>query len=445
MYSDLYIQSKPRSFRGMIFVAVIIITAFVMYILTNNSTPIRASKKSLLEHKVVNISPKQFGVFWHVEEEDNGWVIYGKNPNDISKIALDSRGSDKEVKYKYHYVLLSNLESETTYYYKIISNNEIVISENKDVFTFKTPSSTDISSNLSPIYGKTVFPNDQPAVNAFAMLVFDRTYSLIAVSGSTGEWLIPIQYLFDISTGKTMQISEKDPITIRVFDDESRSLVRSTIGRSRPLPQPIVLGNNYSFISGPDVLSAQNNINTKSIVDEREIEIRYPKHNALISGNSPLIKGYGMPNKYISIKINSVPTFFTKIKIDDSGEWQVPENVVLPAGTYILEAKTTDQNNKLITMQRRFTIIKSGEQVLGEGTYSTPSATLNPQPKATLTITNSPSKSASNYPSPTPTEVANQYNLTPTPEPPVSGLNVTPYIVAGFILLLFGFGIVLAQ
>jgi len=325
MYSDLYTHSRFNPLKLLTTIAIVIVAGLGMFLFTQDSTPTRASKKALLDHQIVNMSPKQFGVFWQVDEADEGWILYGKNPKNLDSIAFDERdsGGEKE-KRVYHFALLRNLDPSSTYYYKIISNNEVVQSENTDIFNAQTLEESDQATSLSPMYGSAMYSNNDPAVQVLSMLLIGNAHPIISVSGSTGEWLIPLQYIVDINSRKTVPVRENDPIIIQIFNDTQRSMVRSTFERSRPLPESIILGNNYSFIADSNVLSAQDSNPSLKESSQTQVEIRYPKQDAVVPGVAPIIKGYGIPREYVNIHIDSKPEFSARARVDENGEWDIP-------------------------------------------------------------------------------------------------------------------------
>jgi len=430
MYSDLY--TKPKLSLSKILIGAIIATVFsaAIFFLIQGSSPTRASKLKMIEHEVVNVTPKQFGVFWEVETTDEGYVIYGKNPSKLDSIAQDKgSNSQKRIKRKYHFVNLTNLESGTEYFYKIVSNNEILSEGGKDVFSASTLKDGVGNTGLSPIYGSVLNPSGEKAKDVFAMLIIGNAYSQIAVTGSTGEWLMPLQYIVEKDTEKLLITDENVPVSIQFFDDNKKSLVRTTLGRTRPMPQSITLGNNYSFIADENVLSAQSS-NGKNEIKQQRPEIRFPKNNSVIPGTAPIIKGYGVVGETVNIEVNTRPVLTASLIVDENGEWELPVKQTIPPGNYIITIVTRDKNLRTLTISHNFSMIKSGEQVLGSSDVATPSGTLTPtsiaSPSASVVIT-----------------TESPIYVTVTPAPPVSGGNTIPVVLTGAGILLVGLGIFL--
>lgn len=451
MYSELYTHSRFRSIKILSGIAVFVLAAASIFLFTQDSAPTRASKKQLIEHSVVNVSPRQIGVFWQVDEPDTGWLIYGKSPTQLDQIALDMRDTTSEKGlHTYHYALLQTLEPNTTYYYKIISDNELVTPADDESFKAQTLSATAPSSTLSPIYGKVLKTNGQPAKNAFALVMIGNAEKLLSISGSTGEWLVPLQYIVQEGSQNSVPVTEETLVTIQIFDDTSRSLVRSTINRSRPIPQPVTLGNNYSFIADSEVLAATDSQNKNSSATSYSVTMKFPRQNAVIPGTAPLIKGTGIPGKTVEIVINSKPEIKLRTTVDDQGIWTAPLKTTLNPGEYSVQIVTENTRGDQVRMSRDFTLIKSGERVLGDTDTATPSGSIAPSP----TTRPSPSivvSTASPTPSPTVTPAAvvtasatvTPMVVTATPAPPVSGVNAVPYMFAGLGMVILGIGVVL--
>jgi len=433
MYSDLYIKHRFQNKNLIAVVSAVILFVLVFFVVIQDSSPTRASKLNILEHQIVNISPHEFGVLWQLDEADSGWLIYGKTRSKMNEIIFDERDkASSKSKRKYHFASITNLEPNTTYFYKIISNNEVVESASEDVYSVTTLPSDTVPSRRSPVYGKVVFPNNDPAANIFSRLMIGNTYSHITLTSKTGEWLIPPQYIVREGTNTLYSIEDNIPVTLQFFDDDYSSTVRTTFDRSRPLPQQIMLGNNYIFVDeGTNVLSAQDTVQSRPTTPRFNVELRYPKENSVIPGQTPLIKGIGVPGSVVSVSINTTPVFSGRSTVDADGDWSVVVKKPFNPGTYTISMQTTDRNGQIVTITRSFTLIKSGEQVLGESTTATPSASI--VPSVTVVIQ-----------TPAPTGAISSAPIqTATPAPPVSGVDVSPFLLAGFGLITIAAGVLL--
>lgn len=436
MYSDLYTKQQNRPFHIMIGLAVVAIASGVFFYFSSGSTPIRASKQVVTRQEVVNVFPGQVGLFWEVEAPDSGWLIFGENPSNLNQIALDERDiSGEKQKRKFHYAILKNLTPETTYYYKIVSD-EAVVSKNNDPFLVKTSSSGIASSSLTPSYGKVSEQNGSPKAGTFVMLTVSNGFPLLAVTKNTGEWLIPLQYIVNKQDYSSVPISEDSVVSFQIFNETKQSTVKAVINKTHPIPQTIVLGKNYTFIGNEDVLSATNK-RSGSTVSKNSIEVLFPKQGAVIPGSTPLIKGQALPGKNVIITINSNPVFSASTKPDSDGEWSISVKRSMSPGAYKLTMTTNNAQGKPVVVERSFTLIKSGERVGSVLAESTASATITTSPSPSPTL-------IAEAPTATPTdEIDESLTPTPTPPPPVSGISFIPYMFAGIGLVLLGAGLVL--
>ncbi len=442
-YSDLYLQQRSRPSQILVVLAVIATVSAISYYFLSSSTPTRASKQVINQHEQVNIFPRQASIFWEVETPDEGWVIYGENPSNLDQIALDERDIQERQERKFHYAVLKNLNSETTYYYKIVSNNELVSAEGNEPFSIKTISDGTPSSSLSPAYGKVVLPSGDPLADGIVLLSVTNAHPLVAITKSTGEWLIPLQYIVNNTTLSSIPVTEDTIVNIRILTETQQSNVKATLSQTHPIPQSVIIGNNYTFVED-NVLSVTNR-NSQQSNSSHRVEMQFPKNGAVIPGSTPIVKGKGIPGKQVAVQINSRPAFNATARVDRDGNWNVTVNRTLLPGTYTISMTTQDSRNRSVEVRRNFTIIKSGEQVLSESTGSasiTPSTAPSLSPTAGTSVTPSPTL-VTELPTPTDEVIIADLSPTLTPAPPVSGISVIPFMFAGVGLVLLGAGLVL--
>ena len=445
LYSDLYLQKRRyNSFILMSLVAVLMISAATFYFFDLSALPTRASKNIVKRNNVVNLSAHQAGVYWEVEQADQGWIVYGTDPNKLGSIALDYRDTSRQKeKYKQHYAVFESLQADTTYYYKLISDNRLIEANGNQPFTFRTTKELSVSSPRSPAYGKVVLPNGQPAQDVMVILTYQNGYPVLATTKMSGEWLIPLQYVINKDTNQMETVQEEGTAKIEIVGEEARSEVEVMVNRMSPIPQTIILGQSYRFMEEKDeVLPAFIKRETQKN-KTYTIDVTYPKDGAIIAGAKPLIRGIGVPGNDVIVNINTKPPFATEVTIDDRGDWKASVNRTILPGSYNLIITTEDAFGRKVGFKRKFTIAKSGEQVvLAESTGSatlTPSVTPSPTVSAGVTISPTTAVFVTMTPEPT-----IDYDITDVPEPPATGGgNFGPYIITGLGLLILGAGIFL--
>lgn len=107
-----------------------------------------------------NIKEDRFFISWITDEDQTGWVNYGRTDS-LGNIVYDVRGQD--YKGKTHYVEVKNLDySSAVYYYDIISGG---FTDDKDGSHYEIMSGVDVSPgmNIDLIYGQ-VFLEDETTI-----------------------------------------------------------------------------------------------------------------------------------------------------------------------------------------------------------------------------------------------------------------------------------------
>ncbi len=412
-FTDVYARQErkvPTWLSAIIIVVIVIFVSFIFF--RNEPPPSKATKKVVKRVEITNISSSQMSVFWQTEQPEQGWIAYGTSENNIDKIALDDRDfqSTREPR-RIHYAILRSLNPSTKYYFKLVNENELISNPQGRPFSFVTLPKSSQVSNLKPAYGKITDANGAPLDNVIVILSVKDAYLLSSLSKSSGEWLIPLNYILNKKTSSFMALSKDEKIQLDFFGENGKhSLVQTSLSNLSPVSQSIMLGKNYNLNQSENVLSATDDKNVKA-------EILYPKEKAVIPGTSPLIRGTAMPNTNVSISIsNNGKNVTASSKVGGNGSWSVNLPSPLSIGNHSMTVETTGTDGKEQTLARNFSIAKSGEQVLGEATGSaTP----------TLAPTDTPA----------PTSTASS---TLTPTPPVSGASPLILVFSSLCLITMG-------
>lgn len=430
-YSDLYFRSKNRFSVALAAVAAVSILSFSLFFMGTGSAPTQASKKVLKRHEIVNLSSTQAGIFWQSEKKEVGWIVYSDKESNMDTVVFDERDlENKKTSSYYHYVLLRNLDRDKVYYYKVVSGNEAVAKKDKSPFSFKTAKNVNVSSSVKPAYGKVLQPNGMPALNVFVAFYYPNAVPLVALTKTTGEWLIPLQFTISRGAGEIISINDQEKIRIEMLGDDLPSTnIESLVKKTNPLSQTIIMGKDYKFISDEEVLPAST---TRFPQISSEIDIIFPREGAVVPAVKPLLKGTALPNKEVNLTINSRPAFTKNITADKEGQWKIELPIAIASGSYTLVATTDDEKGKKMTLKRNFSIAKSGEQVLGDATGG--ATTTTPVPTG-----------VSPLPTATP-EVQAYVTADPsvlTPTPPVSGLDSNIFMYSSMALIIMGAGFLL--
>ena len=441
MYSDLYLKSRRSKPLMILAAGVVVVFAAFLYSSQAVNLPSRAVAKSLKKHEVANVSSSQASVIWITEEEETGWIVYGTSSDDTATTASDTRDlGGKRTARRIHFVTLSDLKPGTEYYYKIISNNEIIKAGESDTFGFSTPPGDPPSSSVKPAYGTVIDAGGNGAEGALVLYKLQDAYPLATLTKLSGEWLIPLQHAVNRSSHSYFSVHETDKAEIEITDGTSLlSTITALVRLTNPLPQTLILGKNYSFMKDDNVLPAS----TEPAADPEKdypISIILPKDNAVIPATRPVLKGEARPGAPVEISVDSEPGYIARIKADSSGGWFVDVPVSFPAGTYKMTVETPDAGGETVRLSRSFQITKSGEQVLGDATPSgtiTPTASPSAEPTASpsATITLSPTVT---IPIATATPVA---TMSPSILPTSGAFDVNPMLWGSISMVVLGAGV----
>lgn len=472
MYSDLYFQKRRSPVTAVIgVVAFVAFVGFGAFMFTYQPTQTRASKATLVQQEIVNLSYNQAGIYWQSEEKQTGWVVYGESPEELRYTASDERDSDDEkTPRQLHFIMLKGLKPDTTYYYQIVSGNEVV-DNNGEPFQFTTVKQFSAVGATKPAYGKVVLKTGEPAEGALVFVRKGESYPLVSLTKSTGEWLIPLQFVIEKESKTAIALNQNDELAVYITNDDlMNSGIQILVKQTNPFPQSIVLGEDYTFLldDSEEVLSATTSRNTEVSVAET-IDVLFPRDQAVIPGSKPLIKGTAVPGSIVDISLTTEEgTAITMRTVaDNRGGWLANLIRPLTPGTYFLSMATVDAQQQTITVSRTFTIAKSGEQVLGDATGPgalsptvIPQATLEPSPTVAEIPTSAPTVEPTIGVSPTLEPTRDPAELTPsvtpdttptgipngptaTPIPPISGGNGLLFTFTALGLLIVGAGAII--
>jgi hypothetical protein len=472
MYSDLYLRKRRSPLTAVI--GVIVVVAFVgfgAFMFTYQPTQTRASKKSIVQQEIVNLSYNQAGIYWQSEEKQTGWVVYGESADKLRYTASDERDSENEKALRQlHFIMLKGLKPDTTYYYQIVNGNE-VIDNNGKPFEFKTVKQFSAVGATKPAYGKVVLKTGEPAENALVFIRKGDSYPLVSITKSTGEWLIPLQFVIEKESRTPVALNQNDELSVYITNDElMNSGVKILVKRTNPFPQSIVLGDDYTFLQEEteEVLSATTARKSEASVAET-IDVLFPRDQAVIPGSKPLIKGTAVPRSIIDLSLTAEEgtTLTMRTVADERGNWLANLIRPLTPGTYYLSMSTVDAQQQSVVLNRTFTIAKSGEQVLGDATSPgalSPTvvlqATEKPSPTTAVVPTTAPATEPTIGLSPTVEPTRNPAELTTsvtvavtptmipndptaTPVPPISGGNGLLFTFTALGLLIVGVGAII--
>ena len=389
---------------------------------------------------VVNRSSHGFEVIWSTVNsvKENQWVEVGKEKGAYPIKSTQENGGDV------FHAKITGLQADSTYYFRVRIGTKTYLLPSLISDTVHTPKEAK-QLPISPAYGKVVLPSEKPYANGVLIYEIDGYYPLAVATKATGEWLLPLTGLIEKKNNTITYVSDSTSVSLKLFS-YPEGITRTVVGQTRPLRRAIVAGVSLNLaqtvqsktesvlgVSSQNIPSVQEQQSNKPI-------IIYPKEGALIPGNTPLIRGTASigADVVVFIQATSAKQYSYRTKANEKGEWLVQYPLVLDPGKYIIVATIENGVSSAITLKRTFSIIKSGEQVLG---IATGSPTL--MPTAPVPTYANPTSS------PNPTAFISPINLTPTHfmptnTPPVSGGGMSPFLFGALFCIVIGAGLVLA-
>jgi hypothetical protein len=381
---------------------------------------------------VANIRDNTATIYWQTEEPTEGYIMYGSSPQSIAHKIIDRRDiSSNPTPRRNHVVTLSNLTSNTDYYYNLYINDASVGQTAEIPFQFKTARYLKNPLNLDPIIGKIIENGGKVSSEAIVLIYIGSAHPLIAQAKEDGSFAISPCCIFDSATYEPVFPQNNDNVVVEIIDERGvTKKISTTFGDIDSVTSVIALNQDENTDATSDgvILGESDSAVLQMAEDVQKvgvIDIIFPKENALIPGTKPLIKGVGIPEQSVRVTLEPSGRIF-ETKIASNKVWQFQPTFDLSAGKHTLELITQDEQGKKVTLSRAFYIEKSGESVLGD---ATPSASLTPvaSPTAQL-ITETPA----------PTDIV----PTAIPSLPQTGNNILPFGIASVLMVIIGAGMI---
>ncbi|OGK31247.1 hypothetical protein A3B02_00275 [Candidatus Roizmanbacteria bacterium RIFCSPLOWO2_01_FULL_42_14] len=428
MYYARY-YSRAKRIPGIVLIGItIVVMGTVIAVFRGMPSPKPQKQVKLERIDVVNVRDRSLTIFWRTKEPTQGYIIYGASQTKLDNTAFDERDSLGGLsKQRNHVVQIKGVSPNQTLYFKVYVDGTTVGQSQNVAYTAQTTRPLTSSVDLEPVYGDLVRQNGQPEKDAVVIVQIGASIPLLARTSDKGTFLFSLCCLINSQNQESLLPADKTGIRIHMIAEDGTEKTEEGVFRDMyPLTQALVIDNQVAQLQPisdqkdvPAVLAV-----TDSVPKLEPIDIIFPKNGASIPGSRPLVRGVGEAHEIVKGRFPKDGRIF-QVNIDDKRNWFYQPSFDLTSGEHTLTVQTGDTQGNVVTLTRAFTILKSGEAVLGEATASgtvTPTAS----PSATPTL------------GPTAPETA-----TATPTPPVSGINVLPITLVSLVLIVIGAGIIL--
>lgn len=369
IYSRLTAKFKKKevfSLKTMAFVAFVSVTVFIIVFAQSVFKKQGWIQKDVIKSAITaNISPTGFEFAWtdSISEGDR-WIEWGDRVGVYTNKIYPIKKGDVYI------VSFTGLEPQKEYFFRVRAGN-YTLTHGKEVFFKVTTPKKEKQRPVSPAYGKIIATSGTSLSEVVLIYEIENKHPLMTVVKSSGEWLIPLSEVVSKKTNLLETVRDEEPIQIRILG-QKESIARGRVVHTRPAVRLLQV-NLFTRLdeeggSSGGVLGEYTSSESST---QLQPQIIYPKERALVPGNTPLIRGVGVPGKEVSVLIKGPKLQYAyRAEINSKGEWIVQYPLALEQGTYTITATTVDKSNFPLSLNRIFTIIKSGEQVLGDATGS---------------------------------------------------------------------------
>lgn len=213
---------------------------------------------------VANLTGSSVSIIWQTDKAVTGFIQSGLTSS-FGQTFLDDRDLNKPNPYKLHFVTLSNLKPQTTYYYKIISGEGDSYGK---LLTFTTSLELP-QSPQKPLIGRVLDNKLQPINEALVTLEIKGAQKTATITKISGNFILPLAELKNEDLSKSFNITQASPSAkLIVFRPNEKSVVNLKLPINNPILPTITLGKDLDLtlkatIDSTKPLSATASASTK--------------------------------------------------------------------------------------------------------------------------------------------------------------------------------------
>lgn len=193
---------------------------------------------------IVNLSSTSASIIWQTEESSFGFIQYGLLSSNLDAVVNDERDLISPQKHLLHFVTLTNLRPDTTYYYRINSAGKFT-----EVGLFKTPAPTQ-PNNYPALIGAVIDENLQPVPEVLILLHIPGAQTLAAISKVAGNFNLPLSGIRTKDLSSAFNLADTNlEAELRIFNNQlSSSITLETSILNSELPA-LILGQDRKIQS----------------------------------------------------------------------------------------------------------------------------------------------------------------------------------------------------
>lgn len=196
---------------------------------------------------VANITDQEATITWQTTDPTQGAVEWGGNGS-LGNEQNDDRDKTNVKSHLTHYVTLTSLQGDATYYFKVKSNSELYPN---NTLSFKTAKAVSTNQNLEsfnkPLIGVVLSSNLEPIDEAIVTLALDGASPLSAFTTTAGNFIIPLLNLKTQDLSNSLVLDHQISGLLIAQRGDLRSEVKVALPLNSQLLPNIVLGQNSDF------------------------------------------------------------------------------------------------------------------------------------------------------------------------------------------------------
>lgn len=190
------------------------------------------------EVTAANLSGSSAAIYWQTDQPTTGWLELGLASGNLNSTHNDDRDTKGPSKHLLHFISLTNLRPETTYFYRINSGGDF-----SQTRSFTTPVTLPPSS-MPPLIGTVANSNLQPAEEALVIFAAPNSQTLATISKLSGNFILSLSEIKteDLTTSYDLG-SAGTEVSLKIIGPDSGS----EILLETPLPEQLptlILGQN---------------------------------------------------------------------------------------------------------------------------------------------------------------------------------------------------------
>lgn len=283
-------------------VGILVVGLFLgVFLVTQNQIFNSLAAKNVIPQKITpaNLTDSTVSIYWQTDTPVTGFITYGTSKS-LGQTTNDDRDTSLPQPYKLHFATLTNLNPNTTYFYKIDAGGS---SFPEQPLTFKTLA-PQTAGSYQPLIGTVLSSDKQPIAEAIVTLNIPGAEVLAAVTKTYGNFILPLAGIRTTDGTAFVFPGQDIAADLTVFDLTKSSRVRLPLPSilAKPLPS-IILGQDLDIsapTSSPTTEPFQLDVNGDGIVNSVDSAIVYQNFGPLRQSESEARKNPKNPKADIN-------------------------------------------------------------------------------------------------------------------------------------------------